>query len=109
MIKGEGGSMALWLVRAGRNGEQEDLALDQGLAVIGWRQIPDLDGIGSRDELKALYAELDPNQSVNRIANKASQLWAFAKKIQEGDLVALPLKRRSAAAFCARWRDIQRR
>jgi restriction system protein len=101
--------MALWLVRAGRNGEQEDLALVQGLAVIGWRQIPDLDGIGSRDELKALYAELDPNQSVHRIANKASQLWAFAKKIQEGDLVALPLKRRSAAAFCARWRDIQRR
>jgi restriction system protein len=38
----------LWLVRAGRNGEQEDLALDQGLALIGWRQIPDLDGIGSR-------------------------------------------------------------
>ena len=86
--------MALWLVRAGRNGEQENLALDEGLAVIGWRQVPDLRGISSRDELKTLCAELDPNQSVNRIANKASQIWAFAKKIQEGDLVALPLKRR---------------
>jgi restriction system protein len=91
--------MSLWLVRAGRNGEQEDLALDEGLAVIGWRQVPDLDGIGSRDELKALYAELDPSQSVNRIANKASQIWAFAKKIQEGDLIALPLKGRAAVAF----------
>jgi restriction system protein len=68
--------MALWLVRAGRNGEQEDLALDQGLAVIGWRQIPDLDGIGSRDELKALYAELDPNQSVNRIANPVCKFFS---------------------------------
>jgi restriction system protein len=91
--------MALWLVRAGRNGEQEDLVLEQNLAVIGWRQIPDLNRINSRDELKALYAELDPNQSVNRIANKASQIWAFARKIQEGDLVALSLKRRGAVAF----------
>jgi restriction system protein len=91
--------MVLWLVRAGRNGEQENLALDEGLAVIGWRQVPDLRGISSRDELKTLYAELDPNQSVNWIANKASQIWAFAKKIQEGDLVALPLKRRTAVAF----------
>jgi restriction system protein len=91
--------MALWVVRAGRNGEQEELALDQRLAVVGWRQIPDLAEIGSRDELKALYAELDPNQSVNRIANKASQIWAFAKRIEEGDLVALPLKRRAAVAF----------
>jgi hypothetical protein len=36
---------------------------------------------------------------MNRIANKASQIWALAKKIQEGDLVALPLKRRAAVAF----------
>ena len=91
--------MALWLVRAGRNGEQEDLALDQGLAVIGWDRIPDLSQINSRDDLKALYSEIDPDQSVNRIGNWVGQLWAFGKKIQEGDLVALPLKRRGAVAI----------
>jgi restriction system protein len=91
--------MALWLVRAGRNGEQEELALDQGLAVIGWGQIPDLSEVGSKDDLKAMYTELNPDQSVNKIANQVSQIWAFGKRINEGDLVALPLKRRGAVAF----------
>ncbi len=61
--------MTLWLVRAGRNGEQEELALDQGLAVIGWDQIPDLSGMGSRDELRDLYVELEPDQRINSIKN----------------------------------------
>jgi restriction system protein len=91
--------MALWLVRAGRSGEQEDLVLDQGLAAIGWDRIPDLAGIESRDELKAIFSEVYPDQSVNRLANKVSQIWAFGKKIREGDLVTLPLKRRGAVAF----------
>ena len=91
--------MALWLVRAGRHGEQEDLALDQGMAVIGWGNIPDLSAITSKDELKALYTESDPNENINRINNWVSQMWAFARRIEEGDLVALPLKTRGAVAF----------
>jgi restriction system protein len=91
--------MALWLVRAGRNGEQEDLALDEGLAVIGWGQIPDLAGTGSSAELKTMYTELNPDQSVNKIANQVSQIWAFGKRVNEGDLVALPLKRQGVVAF----------
>jgi len=33
--------MAVWLVRAGARGEHQDIALDQGLVVIGWNNMPD--------------------------------------------------------------------
>lgn len=91
--------MTMWMVRAGRNGEQEELAITEGVAVIGWNQVPDLNEIGSREELKALYAELDPSQTVSQISNKASQIWAFGKRIEQGDLIALPLKGRGTVAF----------
>ena len=34
--------MALWLVRAGKYGERENLALEEGLVVIGWDEIANL-------------------------------------------------------------------
>ncbi|WP_346864991.1 hypothetical protein [Methanocalculus sp. MSAO_Arc2] len=34
--------MTLWLVRAGRYGEREQLALEKKIAVIGWDDVPDL-------------------------------------------------------------------
>jgi len=34
--------MSVWLVRAGKNGEREDFALENGVAVIGWDELPDL-------------------------------------------------------------------
>ena len=34
--------MAVWLVRAGRNGERESFALEENLAVIGFDDLPDL-------------------------------------------------------------------
>jgi len=43
--------MALWLVRAGKYGEQESLALEKGLAVIGWGDLPDLSTVETREEL----------------------------------------------------------
>ena len=38
--------MALWLVRAGKRGEQEEFALNNRVAVIGWDDLPDLSQIG---------------------------------------------------------------
>jgi restriction system protein len=36
--------MTTWLVRAGRTGDREDLALEKNIAVVGWDDIPDLCG-----------------------------------------------------------------
>ena len=91
--------MAVWLARAGAHGEREELALDQELAVIGWWELPDLSGVTSRDDLEALYREVFPDASRGLVANHVGQLWAFIHRIQPGDLVILPLKRRAAIAI----------
>ena len=39
--------MTVWLVRDGKYGEREMLALEQALSVIGWEELPDLSKVGS--------------------------------------------------------------
>lgn len=91
--------MALWLVRAGKYGEQESLALEKGLAVIGWGDLPDLSAIETREELYDLLEKTYTEEKRKTLLNWLSQIWPFVKEIQPGDLVALPLKSRSAIAL----------
>jgi restriction system protein len=91
--------MALWMVRAGRNGEQEEGALEHGVATIGWNELPDLSLIGSRDELKELYEQYYPDRKKMKVANAVGQIWAFISRIERDDLVAIPLKTSSAFAI----------
>jgi len=91
--------MAVWLVRAGAHGEQEELALQKGLAVIGWDEVSDLSGVRSRDEVRGVLAVARPDDKPKSLLNQASQLWAFVGRIRQGDLVVLPLKKRSAIAI----------
>ncbi|GFP22009.1 restriction system protein [Candidatus Hakubella thermalkaliphila] len=91
--------MALWLVRAGRHGERESLALEKGLAVIGWADLPDLSGVKTREELYSLLEKAYPDAKRKTLLNWQSQIWPFIREMQEGDLVALPLKSRSAIAL----------
>lgn len=91
--------MSLWLVRAGRNGEQEEGALQHGVATIGWNDLPDLSSIASREELKALYEKVYSGAKKMTIANEVGQIWSFIKRIQPNDLIVLPLKLRSAIAI----------
>lgn len=46
--------MAVWMVRAGRHGERENLALENGIAVIGWQDLADLSKVKSKDELRKI-------------------------------------------------------
>jgi restriction system protein len=41
--------MAIWMVRAGGNGEREEYALENGYAVIGWDEIPDLAPLDTKE------------------------------------------------------------
>ena len=57
--EGRGGSprsdrrQRAWIVRAGQNGENEELALTRNVVVIGWQELPDLARVESRYELSA--------------------------------------------------------
>lgn len=91
--------MSLWLIRAGKNGEREDFALEKNMVVIGWDSLPDLSSAKSRDAVEKLCVETYPNEKVNTVKNWARQLWTFKDTIKAGDLVILPLKSRSTLAF----------
>jgi restriction system protein len=91
--------MTLWVVRSGKYGEREALALDNGLAVIGWDDLPDLSKFKSRDDLRVALQDALPDSSTKTLSNWESQLWPFAHVMEKGDLVVMPLKTRSAIAI----------
>lgn len=82
-----------WVVRAGRDGEQEQANLEQGTATIGW-SIADLGNTASREEVRAAMDAAYPDDSAGRLANHTGQVWAFRSLIQPGDLVVMPSKLR---------------
>ena len=90
--------MAVWLVRAGRHGEQEQVALDNNVVAIGWNELPDLSVVTDRQGMVALYTRFHQDDSRARIAQQVSQLWSFRELIQQGDLAVTPLRTRSAIA-----------
>jgi len=90
--------MPLWMVRAGRHGEQEQRALSNGFVTIGWNELPDLSKINTKDDLKKIYVKTYPGQKKMATANEVGQIWRFLKGINIDDLVALPLKTQSAIA-----------
>ncbi len=87
--------MTLWMVRAGKHGERESLALSEKIVVIGWEELPDMSQIQSREQLTALLKKTDPNEKPKTLINWEAQVWAFIHEIKRGDLVALPFKNRA--------------
>jgi len=91
--------MAVWMVRAGRHGEHEALALEQGLSIIGWSEMPDLSTVPTKEAMRELVQRVYPDASVSKVSNFLGQLWAFRERITEADVVVLPLKTRAAIAI----------
>ena len=82
----------VFLARAGRNGEDEAYAVENNIAVIGFREVPSLKGAKDYEAVVSLVNDALPGRKPRAIANFARQLWAFAHVMKEGDVVVLPLK-----------------
>jgi restriction system protein len=91
--------MSVWMCRAGKFGEREDYALDNGRAVIGWEEMPDLCKITSREGMLSLLREFHPQAKQRTLENWRNQLWAFRSTMQINDVIVLPQKLRPAIAF----------
>ena len=89
----------VYLVRAGRNGEDEDVALEKNLALIGFSEIPSLEEARDYDAILKIVGEALPQSKPRAIGNFAGQLWAFSCAMQEGDIVVLPRKLTSQIAI----------
>lgn len=97
------GNPSVWVVRAGKNGEDEDTALDQQIAIIGFQAYGDATGKTDRAEIGKLVEageekqaadEGRPMPSPHQIGNFKGQFFAFVARIQIGDIIVLPLKTR---------------
>jgi len=91
--------MAVWLVRAGRRGERQNWAIENGRAVIGWDNLGDLSQLQTKDAMLDRLREAYPEGQPGKWRNYRGQLWAFAKRIEVGDLIVLPLKGEDAIAI----------
>lgn len=91
--------MTIWVVHAGRYGEGEDLAFEQGFSFVGWSDVPDLSQFKSKEELRLKLQEIYPDNKPKRTLNHAGQLWTFFQSIKRGDIIAIPLKGQPAIAF----------
>lgn len=91
--------MALWLVRAGRYGEREDLVLQNKVALIGWQELPDLRSLPTRKDLAELLQSTYPDLKPKTLLNWESQIWPFVHEIRIDDIIAIPLKHRAVILF----------
>jgi len=90
---------AAWMVRAGREGEREDAAIAEGMAIAGWPEVGDLSAVESRDDLRELLWRTYPDRRDAVIANWTGQLWRFLKRIQVSDLLVVPIRSRDQIAI----------
>lgn len=89
----------IYLTRAGKRGEDEEFSLENGLAVIGFQEVPSLDGTLDYDAVLKIVQENLPGKKPRAIGNIAGQLWAFAVAMNKDDIVVLPRKLTSQIAI----------
>lgn len=90
--------MAVWLIRAGRHGGDENTAIETGYAIVGWNEMPDVSKVKSYEEMKKKHEEIYPDMRPRAVQNHAAQLWAFMHRIKNGEIAVLPMKTRSLVA-----------
>ena len=58
--------MSLWVVRAGKHGEQEETAIKEHLVCHAWNELPDYSSYRTKDDLRALYKQTIRGKVKNR-------------------------------------------
>lgn len=81
-----------WIVRAGQQGENEDLAREQRIVLIGWSALGEIGPETTRNDLKALIRATGEEREAS-ISAQAGSIFRFIHEMQVGDLVVLPLQR----------------
>lgn len=82
---------SMWVVRAGRKGEQEKEALYNDLITIGWYELSDLSDFKTKDELRHQYEKVIRHKNKGQISQGVNQVWIFLNEIKVDDLIFLPL------------------
>lgn len=81
-----------WIVRAGQQGENEDLARDESIVLIGWSVLGEIGPGTTRAQLKGLIQRSTGEERSASLNAQASSIYRFINEMQDGDLVILPLQ-----------------
>ncbi|WP_371194271.1 restriction endonuclease [Glaciecola sp. SC05] len=85
--------MAVWLIRAGSQGQHEQKFLNENRVYVTWDGLnQNLAKMTERSQLIEALGNNDPDAKPKKLMNHASQVWPFAHGIQVGDRVILPSK-----------------
>ena len=88
-----------YLVRAGRHGEDEEFALDNDVAVVGYPDVASLEDADTYEAVRELVIPTYPEDTKSSsLGIHVGQVWRFVGEMKEGDLVILPRKRTSQIA-----------
>lgn len=82
----------VYLVRAGKSGEDEDFVLEHSTLMIGFTDVPSLASASDYESVFKIVDTAMPGAKPRAVGNRASQLWAFRVAMKEGDLVVMPTK-----------------
>ena len=83
-------AMTLWVVKGGRGGFREERFMTRSVIGIGWGEMGDLSRYPDRDAMRAAYRGSFPGRSESHVNTQVAQLWAFAVRMQVGDIVVVP-------------------
>ena len=91
-----------WVIRGGKQGEHQEreaFNFEQGLAVVGWSQLPDLRGVSSLQDMEDMIRGALLGNSNRSVSNHARRLWKLRTDVSVGDLVAQPRRGTSLIAL----------
>jgi restriction system protein len=89
--------MALWLVRAGANGEHEQKFLEENRAYVTWDGLNvDLSTLPDVAAFRTAMQNQYPSFGVKKIINHTSQIRPFVVEMKPGDWLVTPSKSKSA-------------
>jgi restriction system protein len=89
--------MAVWLIRS-RNDEDENAALEVGLALIGFTSVGNLATARNLKEFQQFCERALAGKSPTSVVRMVAQLWAFRGRIKQDDLVLMPRQVRGSVA-----------
>jgi restriction system protein len=93
--------MAIWLIRAGRNGEHEARFLKENKVYLTWSglQEVDLSVAQNYDQLRGVVQANYPGELPRRLGNWTGQIWAFTLGMKERDWVVMPRRSNGTIAL----------
>ena len=83
---------AVWRLRGGGAGEYETEALDLGVALLGFQEIPDLTMATTQAKVATEVQAALPRAKSGQVRSLTGQLTSFRLRMAQHDLVAMPLK-----------------